>query len=254
MRDDISAPDTVDLFTALARERSLVTRVAEQIESLILSGRLRIGDPLPPEHKLAESCGVSRTVIREAVARLQAQHLVEAQPNGGGLLICAPSPESVGRSMSLMLRVGREEIAEKALEVRRLIEVEVAKLAAERRTEVDLQRMAAILAEAEKHRDDPIRFPQLDVEFHRALALATQNEYYVILLDAIADTLLSFRLMALRVPGMPGRSLHYHQAIFEQVQAGSAAGARAAMRDHMDEAQQTIREAQTLDTTKGQPL
>jgi DNA-binding FadR family transcriptional regulator len=92
------------------------------------------------------------------------------------------------------------------------------------------------------------------VDFHRALALATQNEYYVILLDAIADTLLSFRLMALRVPGMPGRSLRYHQAIFEQVQAGSAAGACAAMRDHLDEAQQTIREAQTLDTTKGQSL
>jgi GntR family transcriptional regulator, transcriptional repressor for pyruvate dehydrogenase complex len=160
----------------------------------------------------------------------------------------------VSRSMSLMLRVGREGIAEKALEVRRLIEVEVAKLAAERHTEADLQRMAAILAEAEKYWDDPIRFPQLDVDFHRALALATQNEYYVILLDAIADTLLSFRLMALRVPGMPGRSLRYHQAIFKQVQAGSAAGARAAMRDHMDEAQQTIHEAQTLDTTKGQPL
>jgi GntR family transcriptional repressor for pyruvate dehydrogenase complex len=148
--------------------------------------------------------------------------------------------------MSLMLRLGREEIAQKALEVRRLIEVEIARLAAERRTEADLARMADILAEAERYWDDPERFPQLDMEFHRTLAVATQNEYYVILLDAIADTLLSFRLMSLRVPGMPGRSLRYHQAIFEQVQAGSATGARAAMRDHLDEAQQTIRTAQTL--------
>jgi GntR family transcriptional repressor for pyruvate dehydrogenase complex len=249
MRSDILATDTADLFRTLRRDSSLVTRVVEQIEGLILEGKLHVGDTLPPEYKLAESCGVSRTVIREAVARLQARHLVEGQPGSGGLVVSAPSPESVGRSMSLMLRLGREPIShEKVLEVRRLIEVEIAKLAAERRTEADLQRMAEILAEAEERANDPTCFPQLDVEFHRALALATQNELYGVLLDAISDTLMSYRRLALRVAGTTNRALRYHRSVFEQVQAGSIEGARAAMREHMAEAEQTIREAQTPET------
>jgi GntR family transcriptional repressor for pyruvate dehydrogenase complex len=249
MRRDTPAPGTTDLFRTLGRDSSLVTRVAEQIEGLITDGKLRVGDALPPENRLAEACGVSRTVIREAIARLQARHLVEVQPGSGGLAVSAPSPESVGRSMSLMLRLGREPIPhEKVLEVRRLIEVEIAKLAAERRTEADLQQIAEILAEAEEHIGDPSSFPQLDVEFHRALALATQNELYVILLDAISDTLMSQRRLALRVPGTTDRALRHHRAVFEQVQAGSIEGACRAMRDHMAEAEQTLREAQTLET------
>jgi GntR family transcriptional repressor for pyruvate dehydrogenase complex len=247
MRSDIPASDTTDLFRTLRRDSSLVTRVTEQVEGLILDGKLHVGDSLPPENKLAEACGVSRTVIREAVARLQARHLVEGQSGGSGLVVSAPSPESVGRSMSLMLRLGREPIPhDKVLEVRRLIEVEIAGLAAERRSQADLQHMAAILAEAERCRGDPILFPRLDVEFHRALALATQNELYVILMDAVGDTLTEFRRVAFRVQGMTSRSLRHHRAIFEEVQAGSAEGARAAMRDHLIEAEQTIREAQSL--------
>jgi len=249
MRSDTPTPDTTELFRTLRRDSSLVTRVTEQIEGLILDGKLRIGEPLPPESRLAEACGVSRTVIREAVARLTAQHLVEAQPNTGGLVVSAPSLESVGRSMSLMFRLGRESIPhDKVLEVRRLIEVEISKLAAERRTEADLQRMAEILAEAEEYVNDPAGFPQLDVDFHRALALATQNELYVILLDAISDTLMRYRRLALRVPNTTDRALRHHRAIFEQVQAGSMEGARSAMRDHMIEAEQTVRQAQTLET------
>ena len=82
---------------------------------------------------------------------------MEGQPHSGGLVVSAPSPESVGRSMSLMLRLGREPIPhDKVLEVRRLIEVEIAKLAAERRTEADLQSMAEILAEAERCATTPV--------------------------------------------------------------------------------------------------
>jgi GntR family transcriptional repressor for pyruvate dehydrogenase complex len=180
------------------------------------------------------------------VARLQAGQLVEGQP-GDGLVVCAPSPESVGRSMSLMLRLGLEPIShKKVLEVRRLIEVEIAKLAAERRTEADLERLAEILAGAERCREDPVCFPQIDVEFHRALALATQNGLYVILMDAVADTLTDYRRVGFRVQDMPDRSLRHHRAIFEQVHAGSAEGACATMRDHLIEAEETIREAQAF--------
>jgi GntR family transcriptional repressor for pyruvate dehydrogenase complex len=234
-----------DLFKTLERERSLVIRVEAQIEALILEGRLRVGDQLPTEARLARRFGVSRTVIREATSRLMARSLLEAQP--GGLVVCSPSTESVGRSLSLMLRMGQEPLEhERVLEVRRLIEVEIAGLAAERRTEVNLRKMAEILSTAEKLRDDPENFPQLDVAFHRELAIATQNELYVILLDAVSDTLMSYRRVGFRVPGMPDRSLRHHRAIFEQVSAGSVAGAREAMRAHLVEARRTVLEAAAL--------
>lgn len=246
MTAPFTPPEASDLFRTLERERSLVIRVEAQIEELILDGRLRVGDQLPPEGRLAQRFGVSRTVIREATSRLMARSLLETTP-GGGLTVCSPSAESVGRSLTLMLRIGQEPFEhEQVLEVRRLIEVEIAGLAAERHTEADLRQMMTILAEAETQRDDPESFPQLDVAFHRALAAATQNELYVVLLDAISDTLTNYRRVGFRVPGMPDRSLTHHRAILEQVNVGSVAGAREAMRAHLVEARQTVLEAATL--------
>ncbi len=237
-----SEPSSSELFATLEREGSLVDRVAHQIESLIVSGKLPPGQPIPPEARLARLLGVSRTVIREALSRLQARHLLA--PGEGGLLASAPTAESVGRSMALMLRL-RQEQPDHAhvLEVRRMLEGEIAELAAARRTEADLQLLDDILTASAFAHGEPERFAALDVEFHRSLALATRNELFVLLLDALVDTLMTFRRIALRDEGATERALRYHRAVYAQVRAGDASGARAAMLDHMLEAQQTVEEA-----------
>ena len=84
------------------------------------------------------------------------------------------------------------------LEVRRLLEVEIAGLAAERRTNADLAKLAAILAAHEQVNSDLARFAELDLDFHMAVASATQNELFVILLNSLRGILLSIRAPGLQ--------------------------------------------------------
>ena len=254
MHDDIPAGLPDNLFAPIKRDSTLVTRVTAQLENLIFDGKLLVGDQVPPERELSRVFGVSRTVTHEAMSRLAAQGLLEPQA-GGGMVITSPSAAAVGRSMTLMLRAGSLQVDHsKVLEVRRLLEVEIAGRAAQRRTNTDLAHMAALLTEAAEAQHDPIRFPALDVDFHMALARATHNELYVLLMEAVSDVLVGFRRLSYQVSSMPTRSLHHHQAVYAQVTAGSAEGARDAMRNHLAEAEQTVREAQLASFGQADPV
>jgi GntR family transcriptional regulator, transcriptional repressor for pyruvate dehydrogenase complex len=224
-------------FRTVARESTLVERVAEQIEGRIVGGQLTAGERLPSERELAEQFGVSRTVIREAVRVLAAKSLLEVR-SGSGTVVRAPTTRAIAQSMTLLLRTG-ERIDHAAIhEVRRTLEVEIAGLAAERRTAEDSTRLAELLAEMAALFDgEPAvvrdRFTTNDVLFHAALARATHNELFVLLLDSIADVMLEVRRIGFEATGTHQDTLADHRAIFEQVRAGHAEGARDAMRAHL---------------------
>lgn len=231
-----------ELFKALERDATLTARVTDQIENLIVVGQLQPGDRLPPERELARQFEVSRTVVREAVRALAAKGLLEVR-SGSGTVVCSPTPRSVAQTMSLFLRVGQRDLDyRKILEVRRLLEVEIAGLAAQRRTGEDLEAMEAILCEAESGGDRD-RFVRTDMAFHSALARATYNELFSVLLDSVADVMITMRQMAFDIPDAFARALKYHRAIFEQVKGGDPERARQAMREHLMEAEDTIRRA-----------
>ena len=235
-----------EVFANLAlrsRSTSLVQLVTDQIESMIRERRLVEGDQLPNERELCRQFGVSRTV-----ARLSAKDLLEVRGGaGGGIVVRAPTAEYVSSSLSLLLSLEHDPSQHaKVLEVRRLLEVEIAALAAGRRTDADLDKMAAILAAHEQVRDDRERFAQLDLDFHLAIAGATQNELFVILLDSLRGISLSIRRLGYGTPGNPERALRYHRAILEQIKAGNAKGARDAMLSHLEEAEDTMHLALAL--------
>jgi GntR family transcriptional repressor for pyruvate dehydrogenase complex len=120
-----------------------------------------------------------------------------------------------------------------------VLEVEIAGLAAERRSDADLQAMDALVQEARNglaNRDD---FARNDVEFHAALARATGNPLFPLLLDAVADVLLEVRRTGYDVPGTPARALRHHADILQQVRLGDSEGARQAMRTHLSESWDT---------------
>jgi GntR family transcriptional repressor for pyruvate dehydrogenase complex len=232
-----------ELFRTIQRGTTLSNRVTHQIEELIFEGHLQPGDRLPPERELARQFGVSRTVIREAVRALVAKSLLDVQP-GSGTIVRSPTPESVAASMTMLLRTAQPETDyDKVHEVRRLLEVEIAGLAAERRTAEDLEGLEAILRESSETQDDPACFPECDVAFHATLAQSTHNELFPLLLDSMADVMIKVRQLGFHVPGMPARALKHHQAIFEQVKAGEPEGARQAMREHLVESEDTMRQA-----------
>lgn len=243
--DDFSLP--TELFKTLQRDATLSERVTGQIENLIIASHLQPGDHLPPERELARQFGVSRTVVREAIHALVAKSLLETR-SGGGTVVRSPTAEAVAQSMSLFLRAGQPQLDyNKVLEVRRILEVEIAGLAAERRTAEDLKKMDEILQEAAKA-EGRDHFAKNDVAFHAALAYATHNELFGLLLDSVADIMFKVRYLGFDVPDAITRAVKYHRAILKQVEAGNAEGARQAMREHLAESEDTQRRAMALHT------
>ncbi len=231
------------LVKELAREATLAQRVENELERLIVESRLGQGDRLPSERELAVQFGVSRTVVREAVRALAAKRLVEVGV-GRGTVVRAPSTASAGQSMKLLLQMqaGGPDL-EKVSEVRRILENEIAMLAAARRTEQDVRDLQRIIDEATRHIDDPDAFIKEDVGFHSRLALATHNELFVLILDSLAEILTEIRLLGLRIPGTAGRAIVHHTSVLDAVREGDPKKARAAMDAHMDEASATLSEA-----------
>lgn len=235
------------LVPQLTRDATLAQRVEQELERLILESRLGPGDRLPSERELAAQFGVSRTVVREAVRALAAKKLVDVNV-GRGTVVRAPSAESAAESMKLLLMMQAGDAGvEKVSEVRHIIENEIAALAAARRTDDDLRSLAAILQEARQHLDAPEVYITSDVAFHAALARATQNELFLVILDSIVEVMIEVRLLTLRVPGITSLALSYHERLFDAVEAGDPEAARMAMDAHMDQAADILRQAVVSD-------
>lgn len=225
------------------RAPRLSDQVSTQLQAMIINQALKPGDKLPSERELCELLHVSRTVVREAVRVLVVKGLLEVRP-GGGMVVRAPDTTLVSELMSVMLRADSgDAVFSQVLEVRRLLEVEIAGLAAERRTEADLQAIEAQLQEMATYEADPTRWSAADVSFHASLAAATQNPLYPILLSSIVELLLEIRLTGFSLPGTAQRALRYHRAIYEAIEARNREGARKAMLDHLNESEQTFTNA-----------
>jgi GntR family transcriptional repressor for pyruvate dehydrogenase complex len=219
------------MFAQVAREPRLSDKVAEMMLDTILSRRLQVGDRLPSERELGEQFGVSRTVVREAVRALVAKGVIEVR-SGSGLRVAAVDAAAVTESMSLYLRGGALDF-EKVHEVRALLEVHIAGVAAERATDADLARLREVHERMERERADVEAAARDDLEFHRVIAGATQNDLYLLLMDSIGAALIDIRRENLGSGSAP-MTLSQHESVLDRVAAGDADGAREAMAAHLE--------------------
>ena len=227
---------------ALQREPTLASQVTLQLEDMISTQHLQPGERLPSERELAKLFGVSRTVIREAMRAMAAKGLVEVQ-SGSGTILRTLTAETVSKSFSMLLRQGRPHVDyDKVNEVRRLLEIEIAGLAAQRRTPEDLDKLQAIVLDMNVMKNDRDSFAQMDVMFHVALAEATYNELFVIMLESLSDVMLEVRLIGFDVPDAPQNAIDYHYRIYEQVRDGNIQASREAMAEHLRHSEQVFRE------------
>jgi GntR family transcriptional repressor for pyruvate dehydrogenase complex len=219
-------------FSRIRREPRLSDRVAALLLDTIVARGLQPGDRLPSERELGEQFGVSRTVIREAVRALAAKGVIEVR-TGSGLRVAAVDASAVSESMSLFLRGGTVEYP-KVHEVRRLLEVEIAGLAAARASEADVARIRTVAEQMEAVLDDVEKASRLDLAFHRAIARATNNELYLLLLDSIGEAQLEIRRANLQTGAAP-QTIEAHRAIVDRIAARDPKGARRAMEEHLDQ-------------------
>jgi DNA-binding FadR family transcriptional regulator len=208
-----------------------VTQVVERLERAILSGELAPGDQLPSERRICAEMGVSRSVVREALGRLASLGLVRSV-HGSGTRVEAPDGRQVSMGYQRLLR--RADVRLEHLSgVRLPLEVAIAAQAAEHRGEADLARLEKAQRALANPRASLEAHVKADLEFHAALAEATGNPLFAVVLAPIQELLIESRRRTL---GRHGAELaHAHHArILAAVAAGDAAAAGRAMREHLE--------------------
>jgi DNA-binding FadR family transcriptional regulator len=223
-------------FRVIGHKDGLVDRVVHAIQDEVFSGRLTVGTRLPPEREFAESLGVSRPVVREAVRILITKGLLETR-HGIGTTVRAVSRDEVIQPLTLFLRTRGEEIGIRHLhQARSVIEVENVALAAEEGTEEDMRDLARICEEMEAVAAQPRLFADKDSEFHRRLGETTHNPLLILLLDSIRDMMVEVRDLVADEEGLFEGVMPTHRRILECVAARDVIGAREAMREHLETA------------------
>lgn len=236
------AVDTAEL--RVERKPKLSEHVAQTLRAQIVGGEFSDGERLPTETRMTEIFGVSRTVVREAVAALAADGLVEPR-HGAGVFVRRPAVAAFG---AIGMEVGNKiSHALNVLEVRLGIEVESAGLAAMRRNAAQEAQIQEAFFEFDRLLALGEATGRTDFAFHRAIAAATNNPYYVDVLDALGtraipcdvaspwgtDSVLSEAYQ------MGLQKEHYR--ILQAISAGDPDAARAAMRAHLAASQERYR-------------
>jgi len=221
------------MLEPLKRTR-LYEEIVKQILDLLKEGKLKPGDKLPPERKLAEDLHVSRTAIREALRSLEMMGYIESNV-GGGTYIKSISLENVMNPFSAMLSQD-EKLLRDLIDVRLILETEIASLAAKRITPDKIEMIEGTLIQMENEVEAGENSIGGENAFHDALAVASENSAMSIILDMCSELLFRTRLATLSIPGQPRKSLEDHRAIFEAIKQGDGKSAAKAMREHLNKA------------------
>ncbi len=220
-----------DPYEAIRSER-LHMKIIEQIQRRILAGDLKVGDHLPPERDLAEQFQVSRTAVREAVKMLSEKGLVEIRP-GRGTFVTNGTSQAARSSLGMMMKIGQPDGTLDLVEVREIFEPEIAALAAERARDEHLEAMRRAVEIMDRSLDSAESYIEADLDFHLALAEASNNAIILALLDLFVDLLREQRMKIFRVEGGPQRGQVHHKRILAAVAARQPEAARAEMRQHL---------------------
>ncbi|WP_347905327.1 FadR/GntR family transcriptional regulator [Pseudomonas purpurea] len=218
----------------LQRPDSLVVRVVSAIRAEIDSGQLAPESRLPTEQQLAEQLNVSRSVIREAIAQLKADGVLIARRGLGSFISQTPA----GTVFRFPKKDGRRPDLTQMFEMRLWIETQAASIAAQRRDEADLQRMKEALQEMHDKRTDFEAAALADVEFHRAIAEATKNDYFVAFHDFLRSQLAAARKTAWensasRFVGGSADAAQEHETLYQAIVAGDRHAAAACADAHL---------------------
>jgi len=219
------------MYEPIQTER-LYERIVSQIEQLIESGELQVGDQLPSERELAEQFAVSRTAVREAVKALRQKGLVEIRP-GRGTFITNGASDNIRDSLGMLMKMGATKGSGNLVEVREILEPEIAALAATRITDEYIAAMENAVKIMDTALDDVDVFVEADLDFHLALAEGTQNPFIPILMDSIIDLLREQRKRIGLTKGGLRRGQIHHKKILDAVTRRDPQASRQAMQDHL---------------------
>jgi len=213
------------------------TRVAEEIADrirlLILEGTFPPGEPLPGERVLADRFGVSRGSIRDAFRTLETIGLLVSRHGQGTF----PQELDVERLVAPLTSVlsYRRDMRDELMDVRRMFEPAVARVAATRVSEADLAELEQVLGAQRKKLKSGQSTIAEDTAFHQILARATSNRIIVSIMSTLNDLLVETRKLTLKQKGHPLKSIRGHEAVVAALRRRDGEAAAKAMRTHIDQ-------------------
>lgn len=210
-------------------------QIIEQIRDMIIDGTLKKGDKLPTERNLAEQLGVSRASVREALRALEIMGLVESR-QGDGNFIRQSFESSLYEPISLMFML-EESKPKDILELRRMIEIEAASLAAVNMTDEQIKDLKNLVdnMKTSENEDENVQF---DIQFHYKIAEASGNFLVVNILNVISNIMDKFiknaRSMIISNEENWKNLNEQHENIYNAIYAHDPNAASLAMRKHFE--------------------
>lgn len=223
---------------------TLVDMVADEILRRVIDGELPEGAALPSEAEIGAQLDVSRLTVREGLKELRAKNVLNAV-RGRGTYV---NPVSAWTSLEAVLRAmsaagSASQVSVQLLEVRRMIEVGAAELAATRRTgrDVDLLRGHLAGMVSAHAASDVDRFVTEDIAFHDVILRASGNLMVPVLYEPLGKMLSAGRRETSAVPAIQEHAIQMHRNVLAALESGSPEASRTAMLEHMDQTLDDLR-------------
>ena len=221
-----------DASIAAARPRRSYNKLSERLRQFMEEGHFRDGDRLPPERALAETFGVARSSVREAIRALAEKGLLESR-HGDGTYVRVPDMEPL--KIAILEAVDSEGLMfDEVTEYRRIVEPSIAELAALRHTPEQLDRLKIIACDQQRRvlagEDDG----DLDAGFHQTLAECTGNRLLVATMERLNAIYAQGRTPELRDAEWRQFSASSHLRIIDALERRSPEDARKTLEEHID--------------------
>jgi len=214
-----------------ARRNRLYEEIIAQIQDLIDSGNLKSGDQLPPERELAEIFKVSRNSVREAIRALEEKSILQSRP-GDGTYVVIPEEKSLIEPLAAAIQTQKDKLQE-IFQFRRLIEPQIAYLAAENASDDDIAGFRTILEEQERQIKRGENAIEPDVQFHLSLAGSVKNSLLMRAVEILNDALRESRAEYVQSKTRQEISLSAHFKVLEAIEKRDPNLAWKEMNEHL---------------------
>ena len=214
------------------KKNAISEEIAARLLTLIQQGELSPGSKLPPERELAEMMQVSRPSLREALRALSMMNVIEIR-QGDGTYVSSLEPDILVEHLDFVFSINGSTIFE-LFEARRIVEVGLAAVAAQRITDEEIDKLEACLVRSTETVEDPPAFMITDIELHELIIEAARNSFLKRFMTSIYHLSRASRMRTMEIPGIREQAMQDHNLIVQALKARAPEQARQAMLKHLN--------------------
>ncbi len=222
------------MFTTTGSRKMTPEEIAERLSAMVQSGILKRGDRLPPERDLAKQLGVSRPTLRAGIRALTAIGVLQSIQGAGNFVIDADDSPALDEQPLRLLASLHGFTLDEMFETRLAIEMDIARLAAERATDEHLAAMSEAVAEMFASLDSPADYLTHDVRFHQIIAAASGNRILTALMNMVAKVFYETRCKTVHRAMDLKESAESHRMIYRAIRDREPQAAQRLMREHLE--------------------